>query len=184
MQTHLGGCFFPDPNLYVPEVWAELVSTFNVKSVLDVGCGGGHAVQWFRFHGIDAWGIEGWQHAIDKSPIPDFIWKHDYTTGPIQYIGRNFDLCWCCEFVEHVEEIYISNFVASFKACRVLAMTHATPGQGGYHHVNERQAGYWIDGLEMFGFRFDPGETERFRRMGQGAPYGVPNILIFHNENA
>ena len=66
-----------------------------------------------------------------------------------------YDLVWSCEFVEHVAEEYVPNFLATFGAARFVLMTHGEPGQPGYHHVNNQSAGYWISKLASIGFRFD-----------------------------
>jgi hypothetical protein len=44
---------------------------------------------------------------------------HDYTQGPFRK-RQKFDLCWCCEFVEHVEEEYVSNFLATFQMASMV----------------------------------------------------------------
>jgi len=44
-------------------------------------------------------------------------------------------------------------------------MTHAIPGQGGHHHVNERYEKYWIDVLSSHGFVFDPEITSKCREL-------------------
>ena len=180
MQDHLGGCQFPDPWLFVPDIWADMVERFSVSSVLDVGCGPGYATKWFSDNGCRAVGIEGWQEAISKSPVPELIIKHDYTTGPIE-LGQRFDLCWCAEFVEHVEAKYSEHFIASFAACRVVTMTHAVPGQGGYHHVNEQPEDYWIDALVKYGLVLDGYSTAHYRSMRHNVPYGINHLLIFNN---
>ena len=77
----------------------------------------------------------------------------------------NFDLCWCCEFVEHVYEKYITNFINDFKKCKYLAMTFAEIGQGGHHHVNENTEEYWIFTLKNFGFDFLENDTKILREM-------------------
>lgn len=163
----------------VPDVWEKLIAEYHPRTVLDVGCGYGHAVKWFIEHGIIALGIEGYSAALwnNAAPLMALI-EHDFTAAPF-HTKATFDLCWCCEFVEHVEERFIPNFMPCFQACRHVAMTHAKPGQGGFHHVNERTAEYWVNTLRDFGFQWDEEATKKFRRP---AKYGVNNLLIFHNE--
>jgi hypothetical protein len=43
----------------------------------------------------------------------------------------------------------------TFEKCKVVAMTHAVPGQPGYHHVNCQPAEYWIKKLEGIGFKYN-----------------------------
>ena len=66
-----------------------------------------------------------------------------------------YDLVWCCEFVEHVEERYVPNIVPSLSLGTLVAMTHAVPGQGGHHHVNCRTSDYWIGVMAAIGYQLD-----------------------------
>jgi SAM-dependent methyltransferase len=167
-QGHLGGYIVGgDPATWYPDLWRWLVDSLGVRSTLDVGCGEGHAVEFFRDLGCDVLGVEG---ILQDSPL---IVQHDYATGPYAP-PRLFDLVWSCEFVEHVEEGYVDNFLVTFRAARqFLLMTHAAPGQGGYHHVNEQDEEYWIDRVEGAGFRFDEELTSTTRDLSgsNGSPW-------------
>ena len=44
-------------------------------------------------------------------------------------------------------------------------MTHAEPGQQGYHHVNCQPADYWISLMRGRGFLFDQAATEYSRKL-------------------
>lgn len=129
-----------------------------MRSVLDVGCGDGQALNHFRSLGCDVVGVEG----VPQND-PDII-EWDYTTGPYR-LEREFDLCWSCEFVEHVSELYVPNFLASFKAAHLVLLTHAEPGQQGYHHVNCQPSSYWEGALAAIGYVVDEGLTEQARRL-------------------
>jgi len=108
----------------------------RIRSMVDVGCGPGGMLDLAATLGIEAWGVDG-----DPSVARDRVRTHDYTTGALWH--RPVDLTWSVEFVEHVHERFIANFLMTFKAGRVLMMTHALPGQGGHHHVNEQPPAYW-----------------------------------------
>ena len=154
-DNHLGGCnIYGDPATEHPKMWKYLVDTLGVKSVIDVGCGFGFHLKYFKeILGLDALGIEGSSKVVDICLLPNDIVCHDYTTG--SYIPEKFyDMCWCIEFVEHIEEKYTANFIETFKKCKYLTMTHGLPNQGGYHHVNCQPPKYWINLLEKHGFVF------------------------------
>ena len=117
-----------DPMTWYPDLWRWAVTRLGVQSVLDVGCGEGLAAAFFRDLGCRVLGIDGSSQAKQASRIPDRHIQHDYTNGPYTP-AENFDLVWSCEFVEHVEAQFSSNFLATFAAAgRYLLMTHATPG--------------------------------------------------------
>ncbi|MFA5109585.1 MAG: class I SAM-dependent methyltransferase [Patescibacteria group bacterium] len=155
-EKHLGG-YVPGGDVWTwfPNLWTWFVKKFKIRSVLDLGCGEGHSTKFFYGLGCDVLGIEGSRQAIINSAIPDKIIRHDFCNGP--YIPEKiYDLIWCCEFVEHVEEKYLFNFLKTFESCKYLMITHATLGQGGYHHVNEQSVVYWLKYIEDAGFELLP----------------------------
>jgi SAM-dependent methyltransferase len=155
---HLGGYIKGgDPATYFPDLWDWLVFVRGVRSVLDVGCGEGQALDHFAELGCRVIGVDG----VEQEG--GVILCHDYTQGPLT-IQEEFDLAWSCEFVEHVEEAYVACFLATFRAARAVLMTHAEPGQPGHHHVNCQPAEYWKGAMAAAGFRYD----EEFTREARG----------------
>jgi len=163
VPDHLGGYVSGgDPATYFPEVWDDL-GRYH-RSVIDVGCGDGAALAYFRGLGCEVLGVEG-----VPQDDPDIV-LHDYTAGP--YVpDRTFDLCWSCEFVEHVDERYVPNFLETFRAARTVVMTHAFPGQPGQHHVNCQPPEYWVAMMLAAGFELDRERTLRLRSLAMGNTY-------------
>jgi hypothetical protein len=62
-------------------------------------------------------------------------------------------------------------------------MTHALPGQAGYHHVNLQPPEYWIQKLEAKGGRLLQEDTDRVRKLAaaDGAIYMQNTGLVFAN---
>lgn len=164
-EGHLGGFSLGgDGGTYYPIMWKYLIDTFHIKSTVDVGCGRGYASKFFKSLGCSVLGIDGANQAKDLFLLDkerEFV-QHDFSKGPL-IMNRDFDLAWTCEFVEHVEEEYIPNFMPCIFSAKYLAMTFATPGQGGHHHVNENTSEYWISKMKEFGFSFDPEVTQQLR---------------------
>jgi SAM-dependent methyltransferase len=136
-----------DPSTYYPQMWNWIVSDLKVKSVIDVGCGEGVALRYFKELGCEVLGIDG------LSIGPDII-QHDYTLGPYRPHKR-YDLCYCVEFVEHVEEQFMRNFLRTFRCAKMIFLTHAFPGQQGVHHVNCQIIDYWKGALAAIGYHYD-----------------------------
>lgn len=153
-KSHLGGYIIGgDYHTYATEIWDWMIGN-GINSILDVGCGEGHSTKYFYDRGCEVLGIEGGINAWNNSVIKDKIILHDFTTG--RYIPtKQYDAVWCCEFVEHVDEKYIDNFLETFKYGNKIFMTHADIGQDGYHHVNCQKSDYWISKIESIGFIFD-----------------------------
>lgn len=158
-NPHLGGYIVGgDDATYYPDLWRWLVEERGVRSIVDVGCGEGHALRFFRELGCEVLGLDG--VAQDD---PDIV-QHDYARllrG--RYEPRPKDLAWSCEFVEHVEEWYVPNFLATFARARLVLMTHAQPDQPGYHHVNCQPASYWIGAMAAIGYSLDEELTTHTR---------------------
>ncbi len=161
---HLGG-YYPggDPGTWCPHLWNWAVHRFDVRSVLDVGCADGQSTKSFSEIGCDVLGIDGCRQAVESSAIPECTVRHDFCDGA--YVpDRGFDMIWCCEFLEHVDERFLPNVLETFScATRVLLITHAFPGQEGHHHVNCRPTRYWIHQIEELGFRCAVDSTRQAR---------------------
>ena len=162
--------------------WA--IRTFKPKTFLDIGCGPGGMVELAESKGLEAIGIDG-DFTLERYNTNNFI-IHDYSTGPINH-NKTFDLGWSVEFVEHVYEKFIPNYMPSFKCCKTIIMTFAPPGFGGYHHVNENTQDYWISEFRSHNFKFDSMLTNQLRAsstMGtkKRKAFVRNRGLVFHNE--
>lgn len=169
VDRHLGG-YVPggDPDTFYPDLWTWLVEgPEKVSSVLDVGCGDGVALKHFRSMGCRVLGIDG--IAQDDGDIiqHDFTEEGAFVPAIADEKPDEFDLVWSCEFVEHVEEKHVSNFLTTFTFAPLVLMTHAEPGQGGWHHVNCRWPNYWIKLMDSIGFDLDAKLTNRTRELAR-----------------
>ncbi len=149
-----------DPNTFDTTLWSYLVERFAINSMLDIGCGEGHCVKHFFEMGIPAVGFDGLRANIENAVFP--ILLHDLRSGPfIMPVA----LAHCFEVVEHIEEQYIENLLCTLANGYVIAMTHALPVQGGYRHVNCPPSEYWIERIELLGYRYLTKETQKARAL-------------------
>lgn len=154
LDNHLGGFFDQgDGGTYYPQMWSYIVKKYKIKNVLDIGCGRGYSSLYFKSLGCNITGVDGSKKAQELSLIPDNFILNDYTLSSA-ITQEKFDLIWCCEFVEHVEEKYINNFLKDFQKGKYLLMTFAGLNQAGHHHVNCNTKEYWINIMEENGFIF------------------------------
>lgn len=178
-QAHLGGNLLEgDPYTYCPKVWDYLIGRFAVRSVLDLGSGMGYASRYFHSRGLQVLAVEGLPDNVNKSHYPCI--EHDITKTPV---NCRVDLVHCQEVVEHIEEKYLDNLLASLMCGRIIVMTNALPGQGGYHHVNEQPTEYWIQHLQSRGCQVLVEDSNRVRNIAasEGAVYLAKTALVLAN---
>jgi cyclopropane fatty-acyl-phospholipid synthase-like methyltransferase len=184
LPAHLGG---HQMETHVDEGALQLlIDKFGVQSYLDVGCGPGGMVDLAESKGLTVLGVDG-DYTLERAKPENFV-LHDYTKGPAP-VGKpigydNWDLGWSCEFLEHVEERYMDNYMDTFLKCKRIVVTHAFPGQGGHHHVNEKDPNYWFQQFGQRGFLLDMKTTDEVRRASTMTQrYIRVSGMVFFNSN-
>lgn len=131
-------------------------SKFNASSIKDIGCGNGI---WLREtldnqyiknrYGYDlASALESAEHLTNKNIIFKEI---DLEVASYDLIAT--DLTLCLEVAEHISLDAGLQLVKNIcKTSRYVIFSAATPGQGGYNHINERPFRYWVSLFESNGF--------------------------------
>lgn len=179
LPAHLGG--HQDETHLDEGALDLLIKKFGIESYLDVGCGPGGMVELASSKGLTVLGVDG-DFTLVRSNPQHFL-LHDFTTGPAPVKGL-WDLGWSCEFLEHVEEKYMDNYMEAFKKCKRIVVTHAFPGQGGHHHVNEQEANYWFHQFGRRGFFLDQISTDEVRNASTMAQrYIRVSGMVFFNSN-
>ena len=176
-RSDLGGNIrHGDINTFAPRLWRFLVERYGVSSVLDVGCGEGHAVKFFLGLGLVAHGIEGLRKNVERAVTP--IALHDILSGPY---FMPVDMVWSCEVAEHIDPSRVDHFLDTLANGRIVAMTHAVPGQIGYHHVNCQPQEYWVEHMTKRGYVLDPNTTvfRNIDRTSEHPTYFASSGLVF-----
>lgn len=160
LASHLGG---HEGETHIDDgALTYLIEKFNVKSMLDIGCGPGGMVKLAKEKGLMVTGIDGDDKVERDEEVSSCLFIHDYAKGP--YVTNVYDLGWSVEFVEHVDKEFMPNFLETFKCCKYVTMTHALPGQPGHHHVNCMPIEYWCGVMEAIGFKMLVEETNEMRK--------------------
>jgi SAM-dependent methyltransferase len=176
-NPHLGGnCIggpTGDPATFEPELWKWFVDNLGIHSVLDIGCGCGYSTDAFTKMGLQATGIDGLPANINFAQMHhqgSYI-LHDFRNPLGDSLLGEYDLAWCCEFLEHIEAQYNDNVFDAIKRCKWVAATYAIKGQGGYHHVQEASEEYWIDQFKSRGFAYHGYMTTLSCNIASGCHY-------------
>ena len=162
-MSHLGG-HINTTNLEIG-TFNYLIKKYNFKSFLDIGCGTGRMVQLANENNLLARGLEGDYDAIKQSKVTDLISKIDFSKEKYdnQLNIDYFDLGYSSEFLEHVDEEYIENYITAFQKCKYILVTAAPPNWPGHHHVNCKNHEYWIRLFNKYGLYHYPYETFKCR---------------------
>ena len=151
LPSHLGG--------HCGRTWVDegsltyMFQQFNVCSMLDFGCGPGGMKVYAKKLGISWLGVDG-----DFTQHQEDLIIHDFSSGSLS--TGEYDLAWSVEFLEHVEEEYMDNYMAAFSSCKYVICTAAPPGWEGTHHVNTQPRDYWISAFSRYGFDYCAEELE------------------------
>jgi hypothetical protein len=180
-HQHLGGNIKEgDPFTFCPKVWEYAIDRFGVRSVLDLGSGLGYSSKFFFDRGRQVIAIDGLDENVRHAIYPTV--KHDLTHGPIQCV---VDLVHCQEVVEHIDAKHLDNLLQSLACGKFILMTHAVPGQGGHHHVNEQPSEYWIEHLQKLDCALLQEDTKRIRELAKedGAVFMAHTGMLFANRS-
>lgn len=84
------------------------------KKVLEIGCAKGFLIKDLRDMGVDAWGIDVSQYAIDncESEVAPYLKVGDVRTALSQYKNREFDIVFSLRFLECISEEDLPNLIS------------------------------------------------------------------------
>lgn len=163
LPDHLGG---QNGRSWTDDGSLNIMWNLGCRKMLDVGCGFGGQVKLAESLGWESYGVDG-----DWTVLPKESNFHlnDYTKGS-PTLTYEVDLIWCVEFLEHVEEKYIPNYMPLFQKGTIAVVTAAPPGWPGHHHVNCREKSYWVDVFKEYGFDYDKALTAEFKTVSKMNP--------------
>jgi cyclopropane fatty-acyl-phospholipid synthase-like methyltransferase len=178
---HLGGNIASgDKCTYCTSSWKYIIDKFNIKTAIDIGSGMGHAAKFISEHGVNITAVDGLEKNVLNSLVPAI--QHDLTVGPLKHDRVNFVNC--IEVVEHIEEKYLDNLMDSLTLGDYVLITHAIPGQRGWHHVNCQPSEYWINHFSNRGFKLLEQDSSTVQDLAgkDGAIHIQINGMVFTNQ--
>lgn len=165
---------------------AKFIATLNlgydIKSILDVGCGQGVWLRAWQEKGItDFIGIDGSYVDLAALQIPQDSFLAMDISQPFN-LQRHFDLVECLEVAEHIPEKYAATLIASLTHHGdVILFSAATPGQGGEHHVNERPLEYWAKHFSNHGYQAFDFPRQATHEILEIEPWYRYNSILYAN---
>lgn len=164
-----------------------LNNRIDFNSVIDFGCGNGYIIARLKILGKEVAGFEGSVHALETAP--DDIRIHVKLQDVTRPVSAGFyDLVVCSEVAEHIpvefSDALVDNICRSAKLW--IFFSAAIPGQGGYHHVNEKPHSYWIEKFKKRRFGLQQDLTLKLRsdfsQIIQSIWWFTQNAMIFYRE--
>jgi len=133
--------------------WIDHLVLAN-KKVLEIGCAKGFLVKDLRDMGVDAYGLDVSQYAIDncEPEVAPYLTVGDARTALSQYSAREFDVLISLRFIECIPEADLPALVSEMNRISKLQIhvvddfTGAKAGAGQYYIQKTQQQ--WLDNLK------------------------------------
>ncbi|NGM69088.1 class I SAM-dependent methyltransferase [Natronolimnobius sp. AArcel1] len=168
------------------QVAKALNDRYEPNSVIDLGCAIGHYLEYFHNRDKIIQGVEGNDAALEYAVVPkENIEIHDLRD--IYAPNGKYDLVICFEVAEHLSEPHVNKLLQSIsKSGDIVAFTAAPPGQGGKHHVNEKDRRYWKCKFNNYGYTYEEDDVQNIRsKVSVEKVTEIPeNLFIFKKDGS
>ena len=136
------------------DVADHIVRDIAPKSSLDLGCAMGFLVEALVDRGVDAYGIDISEYAIEK--VRADIRPRCRVGSALESLGRRFDLISCIELIEHMPSSDAERVVENICAHTDDVIFASTPiDYREETHVNVNPPEHWAELFARFGFQRD-----------------------------
>jgi SAM-dependent methyltransferase len=129
----------------------RIVSELGPTSVLDAGCALGMLVESLRKLGVEAYGMDVSEYAIDNADPS--VREHVWVATLVEPLPRRYDLITCIEVIEHLPAAEADQAIANLCAASDRVLLSSSPfDYGEPTHVNVRQPEDWAVSFAKHGF--------------------------------
>jgi len=139
---------------FFDQIAKRIVEQYEPKTVLDAGCAWGFLVEAFRNHGVEAFGVDISEYAIQNvhPEIKPYCW-HGSITKPFP---RKYDLITCIEVLEHMPMLEAEKAIENLCAHADEIVFSSTPfDYKEVTHINVHDPEYWAEQFARHGFYRD-----------------------------
>ena len=132
----------------------------SMVKIMDVGCAMGYLVRHLRARGIESWGVDNSEYALEHAPddVRQHVSRVDLTQASDvipRHARRGYNVVTCFETLEHIPEGSVDNALENLAACMhpegLLIATICVEGHPNpYHdptHVTIKPPMWWEEKL-------------------------------------
>jgi 2-polyprenyl-3-methyl-5-hydroxy-6-metoxy-1,4-benzoquinol methylase len=190
-QTLDGGAGYNDSVMWADiahAVWEVLVpdraanlDRSGEHRCLDIGCAFGFFVRHMHRRGVETFGVDYSQYALDHAPadVAGKLQWHDLTTPGRTFYGGGFSIVCCFETLEHIPEVSVPTALAcihdSLAPTGHGVLTICTDKQPGWEsdptHVTVKSRAWWSQMLRRAHLHECPALTADLRRFWLFGPH-------------
>ena len=132
----------------------SIVAELQPRSALDMGCGPGLLVEALRERGVEAWGIDISEYAIER--VPEAVRPYCRVASITDELERDYDLIVCIEVIEHLPEHLADAAVGNMTRHAKSVLFSSSPDDFiDPSHQNVKPSEYWIGLFGRHGFYRD-----------------------------
>jgi SAM-dependent methyltransferase len=133
------------------EVADGIVRDLHPLSVLDAGCAMGFLVEALHERGVDAWGVDVSEYAIER--VDPSVADRCSVASLSEPLGRRYDLIACIEVIEHIPAAEAEKVLANLCQASDRLLLSTTPDHFGEpSHLNVQPPEAWSAMLAAQGF--------------------------------
>ncbi|MFV2045644.1 MAG: methyltransferase domain-containing protein [Anaerolineales bacterium] len=129
----------------------RIVSDIAPKTVLDAGCAVGFLVEALRERGVEAYGIDISEYAIDRvhEDVKEYCWVGSVTDP----LPQSYDLIVCIEVLEHLQPADAQKALANLcQHTDDILFSSAPSDYGEPTHYNVQPPEYWAESLARLSY--------------------------------
>ena len=157
--TNYGGTgnSYLDPTNWEPifqRIADTLIERYHPDTALDAGCATGYLVEALRRRGVEAFGVDSSEFAIDHTRPGAWEWCSRQSL--VEPLNERYDLITCIEVLEHIPAEDAQTVIANLcEASDNIIFTSSPSDFVEPTHVNVQPQTYWTVAFEGQGFARD-----------------------------
>lgn len=142
-------------HMFFNEVANEIITRFNPKTVLDMGCAFGYLVQALREKGVEAYGIDVSEYAVSQADesIKPYLKNMSALDNLPDNFPKHFDLVVSIEMIEHLYEedgLKVIDKMVSYADKVIISSTDDDFDDPTHFNVQKKE--YWVEKFARKGY--------------------------------